>query len=57
MCPECGRKVGCQTYIGIVQVQGQPPVKDDVNTAFCGCGWKGKVSELLETQEVQNDQN
>lgn len=45
LCPRCRSEVS-QTYAGKVEVRGVDFV-DDVNLAYCGCGWSGPVPDLL----------
>ena len=41
VCPKCGE--GCsQTYVGYVG--------EDKNSAWCECGWKGIVDNLVQKQ-------
>ena len=54
-CPACGNESMGQTLAGPIQIVGEP-YSDDVNHAFCDCGWKGMVNELKPKEEklIQN---
>lgn len=46
-CPQCKSSHVRVTYVGKVDVVGEDFV-DDVNSAECvGCGWKGRVLDLV----------
>ena len=44
-CPKCFSKRLRVTLVGIAEIDGN--YEDNVNTAVCGCGWSGKVNELI----------
>lgn len=45
-CPKCGSIHTAQTLAGAVQIVGEP-FEDNVNDAYCKCGWRGTVKELM----------
>ena len=51
-CPKCGNDKTAQSYVRVVYRVGVP-YSDDVNTASCSCGWRGKVNELVGKDGVK----
>lgn len=50
-CPKCGSTDYKQSLVGVPEIDGQ--FEDLINTAECGCGWKGQVSELVPANTGQ----
>ena len=56
LCPTCKSNSISQTLMEVTEIDGH--YHDDKNTALCkGCGWSGKVAQLLpETEELNATQ-
>lgn len=51
-CPECGRQDLSQTTVGYIAFPGQQYC--DGNKAWCSCGWKGIVDQMVPSVLTQS---
>lgn len=49
-CPDCNNTKLQQTLVGVIEYENIDFI-DNFNSARCKCGWRGKVNELIESEE------
>ena len=53
LCPDCGNVDLCRTTMGMVLLPGGSPYEDR-NKAWCSCGWKGIVDQMVPNAVTQS---